>query len=96
MSSSILLVDPTTPSNMPLRSARQFDDGLAGKVIGFIDNAKPNFNYLAADIAEILQKEHGVSATHIHRKMAASIPAQDQAIMDLATRCDLVITGSGD
>lgn len=96
MSQNILLIDPTTPSHIPARSARELSDGLKGKVIGFIDNAKPNFSYLAADIADILQKEHGIRSARIHRKMAASVPAGDRAIADLAAECDLVITGSGD
>jgi len=28
-------------------------DTLKGKVVGFIDNAKPNFNHLADDIGEL-------------------------------------------
>lgn len=96
MSKSLLLIDPTTPSHIASRSARELNDGLKGKVIGFIDNAKPNFNYLAADIAYILQKEHGIHSAKIHRKMAASVPAAADVIADLATTCDLVVTGSGD
>lgn len=95
MSKSISLLDPSAPSQIQLQAHRHLN-GLQGMVVGFIDNAKPNFNHLASDIADILVKEHGVKSTVIHRKGAASIPASDQAIEDIAKSCDLVITGSGD
>ena len=51
MSSQIRMLDPiAVPSNAP-REVRTLD-GLAGKTIGFIDNAKPNFNYLVDDLGE--------------------------------------------
>ena len=35
-----------------LEQAQQLLAGLAGKVVGFIDNAKPNFNHLVDDLAD--------------------------------------------
>lgn len=96
MNQSIGLLDPTAPSQIQMQGERRQLTGLQGMVVGFIDNAKPNFNHLASDIADILVREHGVKSTAIHRKGAASIPASDQAIADIAKSCDLVITGSGD
>ena len=96
MNASSLLVDPTAPIRPHGSGGSRRLESLQGKVVGFIDNAKPNFSYLAADIADILQQEHGVRSATIHRKMAASVPAQAQAIEELASNCDLVITGSGD
>ena len=36
--------DPVAPEYSGPQQLRQSLDGLAGKVVGFIDNAKPNFN----------------------------------------------------
>ena len=47
---------------------------LAGKVVGFIDNAKPNFGLLAEDIAELMKSKLGVARVVTHRKPSASVP----------------------
>ena len=51
---SVLLYDPTAPRMERPQQAQQPLAGLAGKVVGFIDNAKPNFNLLVDDLAELL------------------------------------------
>jgi hypothetical protein len=76
--------------------AQQLLAGLAGKVVGFIDNAKPNFNYLVDDLAELLTSQHGVKRVLKRQKRSASVPAPDEVIREFAEQCDLVITGSGD
>jgi antitoxin component HigA of HigAB toxin-antitoxin module len=76
--------------------AEQLLAGLAGKVVGFIDNAKPNFNYLVDDLAELLTSKHGVTRVLKRQKRSASVPAPDEVIKEFAEQCDLVITGSGD
>jgi hypothetical protein len=70
--------------------------GLAGKVVGFIDNAKPNFGTLAEDIGALLQSKLGVARIVTHRKPSASVPARPEVIDALSAECDVVITGSGD
>jgi len=71
-------------------------DGLRGKVVGFIDNAKPNFDHLVDALAELLVSRYGVSAVIKRKKRAASVAAPEAVYKELAERCDLVITGSGD
>ena len=44
---------------------------LAGKTIGFIDNSKPNFNYLVDDLSELLVSKHGVAGVIKRRKRSA-------------------------
>jgi len=98
MSSSAMIVDPAAaPAAAPSAEPKAWPfDGLAGKVVGFVDNVKPNFHFLADDIAEILRARHGVTAIVRHRKRTASVPAPDEIMADIARQCDLVITGSGD
>ena len=99
MTTSIILYDPTAPrAKAPdkVEIAKPTLASLAGKVVGFIDNAKPNFNHLADDIGELLMKNYGVKQVVKRRKRAASVPAPN-AVYDEYTRdVDLVITGSGD
>ena len=96
MAATVLLYDPTAPRMERPEQAEQLLAGLAGKVVGFIDNAKPNFNHLVDDLAELLTSKHGVKRVLKRQKRSASVPAPDEVIKEFAEQCDLVITGSGD
>jgi hypothetical protein len=99
MTASIILYDPTAPrAKVPdkIEIATPTLQSLAGKVVGFIDNAKPNFNHLADDIGELLMSKYGVKQVLKRRKRAASVPAPDDVYKEYVEQCDLVITGSGD
>ena len=92
----IVILEPTARAGIAARDAWRPLDTLKGKVVGFIDNSKPNFNHLADDLAELLVERHGVAGIVRHRKLGASTPAPEPALADIEQRCDLVITGSGD
>jgi hypothetical protein len=99
MTATITLFDPTAPrcdAGAELEKGRQRLAGLAGAVVGFIDNAKPNFNHLVDDLAELLVGRYGVARVLKRRKTSASIPALPEVIEELAGECDVVIAGSGD
>jgi hypothetical protein len=91
-----MLYDPTAPLQGAAGGSNRRLEGLAGKVVGFIDNAKPNFNHLVDDLAERLIARYGVAEVVKRRKPAASVPAAADVVAELAARCDVVITGSGD
>ena len=96
---TVTLYDPTAPRAKPpekVEAAAPAFDSLKGKVVGFIDNAKPNFNHLADDIGELLMSKYGVKQVIKRRKRAASVPAPDAVYKEYVEQCDLVITGSGD
>jgi hypothetical protein len=97
MSTTLTILDPRAPAGGGAgRHLFRPLDTLKGKVIGFIDNSKPNFHYLVDDLAELLVTQHGAAAVVRHRKLSASIPAADAFIADVQRQCDLVVTGSGD
>jgi hypothetical protein len=95
MSGSILAYDPVAPAGKEPRQLRRTLDGLAGKVVGFIDNAKPNFNHLVDDLAELLVSKYGVAEVVKHRKRG-QVPVGDAVMKELAGKCDAIIAGSGD
>jgi len=69
MSNSMLAYEPIAPpGKAPQQRLRHTLDSLAGKVVGFIDNAKPNFNHLVDDLAELLIRKYGVAEVVKHRK----------------------------
>ena len=96
MTETMVVCDPTAPGGNPPQALRRSLDSIKGKVVGFIDNAKPNFNHLVDDLAEALMARHGVGTIVKRRKRGASIPAEESMVKELAEQCDLVITGSGD
>ena len=65
-------------------------------MIGFIDNSKPNFNYLVEDLSQILTEKHGVKRVIQRRKRSASQGAPDAVMNELVEQADAIITGSGD
>ncbi len=96
MTGSVLLYNPTAVRAAGVETVRQTVAGLQGKVVGFIDNAKPNFDHLVDDLADLLTARYGVAKIIKRKKRAASVPAEDAVYKELAEQCDLVITGSGD
>lgn len=97
MTSTITLYDPTAPRDEAVGDEVQLAPvALSGAVVGFIDNAKPNFHHLVDELAERLTRDYGVRQVITRRKPSASVPATSEVIEALAQTCDLVITGSGD
>jgi hypothetical protein len=96
MGSTAVILEPIARTGLASRTAWRPLDSLQGKVVGFIDNSKPNFRFLADDLSELLVTRYGAASVVRHRKRSASIPAPDAMFADVAEKCDLVITGSGD
>ena len=96
MSSSMLVYEPVAPCLTLQRQSRQSLNSLAGKVIGFIDNSKPNFNLLVEDLSRILVEKHGVKSIVRRRKRSASQGAPDAMMNELVAQADAIIAGSGD
>ena len=82
--------------NARARASPRTLNGMTGKVIGFIDNAKPNFNHLVDDLAELLVEKYGAAAVRKHRKQGPNIPASAAVMQELRDQSDLVITGSAE
>jgi hypothetical protein len=94
--SSMLVYEPAAPCLTPPQKSRQSLNKLAGKTIGFIDNSKPNFNYLVEDLSQLLIEKHGVKAVIKQRKRSASHGLSEAAMDELVAQTDAIITGSGD
>ena len=94
MSATMMVLDPIAPLQHAARTPTVID-GLAGKTVGFIDNAKPNFQYLVDELADLLVSKYKVAAVLKHRK-SGQVPVEESVLKDYEKRCDAVITGSGD
>ena len=73
----------------------QFTD-LRGKVVGLLDNSKPNADKLAERFAELLIEKYGVANVITRRKLTAQQGAPKQYLDELAAQADIVLSGLGD
>ena len=73
----------------------QFTD-LRGKVVGLLDNSKPNADKLAERLAELLKEKYGVASVITRRKLTAQQGAPKQYLDELAAQADIVLSGLGD
>jgi len=96
MSSSMLVYEPVAPCLTLPQKSRHSLDKLTGKVIGFIDNSKPNFNYLAEDLSRLLINKYGAKGVVMRRKRSASQGLSEAAMDELVEQTDAIVTGSGD
>lgn len=99
MTATVTLYDPTAPRYEAVDNdvqAQLAPVAFSGAVVGFIDNAKPNFHHLVDDLAELLIRDYGVRQVVTRRKPSASVSAAPEVVEALAHACDVVITGSGD
>jgi len=69
---------------------------LRGKVVGLLDNSKPNADKLAERFAELLKERYGVAGLITRRKLTAQQGAPKQYLDELASQADFVICGLGD
>lgn len=96
MSRTTLVYDPVAPCLAQAAPSRSSLDSLEGKVIGFLDNAKPNFNHLVEDLSHLLVEKYGVKSVVARRKRSAAQGAPDAMLAELVEQTDAVIAGSGD
>jgi hypothetical protein len=69
---------------------------LRGKVVGVLDNSKPNADKLAERFAELLQEKYGVAGVISRRKLTAQQGAPKEYLDELAAQADFVLSGLGD
>jgi len=69
---------------------------LRGKVVGVLDNSKPNMDRLAERLTEQLMEKYGVAKVISRRKLTAQQGAPKAYLDELAAQTDLVLSGLGD
>jgi hypothetical protein len=73
----------------------QFSD-LRGKVVGVLDNSKPNADKLAERFAALLKERYGVADVITRRKITAQQGAPQEYLDELASQADFILSGLGD
>jgi hypothetical protein len=92
---TIRVLSPVAESKVSQEAPLPFPGDLAGKTVGFLDNAKANFAELVAAMASRLRDQHGVARVVHQRKPNAAMPAPPEVLAALRD-VDLVVTGSAD
>ena len=76
-------------------AASKFSD-LRGKVVGLLDNSKPNADKLGERFEELLRENYGIAGVIKRRKLTAQEGAPKQFLDELAAQADFVLSGLGD
>jgi hypothetical protein len=92
----IKIFDPTTSNKVDKINFVPRPGSLKNLRIGLVDNAKFNSDKLLNKIALILENDYGAKSHIIRRKHNPGVPAHDEMINELASSCDVVISGIGD
>ena len=95
MSDSFRVFCPAVASDTHTQPLGRALESLRGKTVAFIDNAKPNFQFLVDDLEAQLVSRFGITAVRKHRKRG-QVPVDPHVLEQLAAECDAVIAGSGD
>jgi hypothetical protein len=69
---------------------------LRDKVVGLLDNSKPNADKLEERFAELLREKFAVAGVIKRRKITAQQGAPKQDLDELAAQADFIISGLGD
>lgn len=69
---------------------------LRGKVVGLLDNSKPNADKLVERFEQLLKEKYGVAGVVKRRKLTAQQGAPKQYLDELAAQADFVLSGLGD
>jgi hypothetical protein len=67
-----------------------------GLTVGLLDNTKPNAARLLSDVAEELQRAHGLQASIMYTKSYFGTPAEESLIQRILHNCDFAVAGIGD
>jgi hypothetical protein len=69
---------------------------LDGKVVGLLDNSKPNADKLEERFAQLLRERLDVAKVVTRRKISAQQGAPKEYLDELASQADFILSGLGD
>ena len=78
-----------------IASLPRFAD-LRGKVVGLLDNSKPNADKLEERFEQLLRERFGVAGVVRRRKITAQQGAPKPYLDQLAAQADFILSGLGD
>ena len=95
-SETIEVLDPTVLPQKESSLLADRPETLNGSIVGLLANGKRNSEELLEHVYEILNEEHNLGVMITDNKGNASRPCPPELLQDMADKCDVVITASGD
>ena len=93
---SIQILDPC-PEEFPEEKGRSAElAGIAGKVIGLLENRKYRADAFLQELHKILEQEYGAKKVVYTTKFSYSAPCAAETIDALVEECDAIIHGIAD
>ena len=93
---SIHILDPC-PEDLPeARDRSAALSGIAGKVIGLLENRKYHADAFLQELQKVLEYEYGAKKVVYATKFSYSAPCADETIDALVQECDAIIHGIAD
>ncbi len=92
----LVVLDPTCEPETEAAMTASRLASLDGKVVGLLDNAKPNSDRILDMVASLLGEKYRLAGIVRKRKRNASEPAKQELLEEMARECQYVITGVGD
>ena len=90
------VLDPTTtPEPMPAEMAPR-PDTLDGRVMGILDNTKPNADKILGIVGELVAKRYRLAGVMKRRKPSGNKGAPPEMLDEMAEECHFAIVGVGD
>jgi hypothetical protein len=89
------VLDPTATTTVKQEHVAMGLNDLHGKVLGFVDNRKPNFDiFLDTVEASLRQKFQFAEIIHIKKGgTGATVPLTPEEMNQLAPKCDAIVYG---
>jgi len=93
---SIQILDPC-PEELPEAKGRSAAlPGIAGKVIGVLENRKYHAEAFLHELQKVLEQEYGAKKVVYATKFSYSAPCADATLDALVAECDAIIHGIAD
>ena len=96
MTTMLEVFDPTVDPIPAHGVVAKRPDTLNGAVVGLLANGKKNADELLEMVHDVLADQFEFKAVIARNKGNASRPCPTDIVDDLASSCDVVITGNGD
>ena len=93
---SIQILDPCPEERLEELGRSAALSGMAGKVIGLLENRKYHADAFLHELQHILEQEYGVKKVVYATKFSYSAPCAEETLDALVLECDAIIHGIAD
>jgi hypothetical protein len=93
---SLQILDPCPEEHPAERHRSAALSGMAGKVIGLLENRKYHADAFLHELQTILEQEYGVKKVVYTTKFSYSAPCAEETLEALVLECDAIIHGIAD